>query len=114
VDAIGRFAARHRWPGLRSSALIERERVVGGGDTSVERVHEVTRLETDAKRFGALVRGHWGIENQVHWVLDIAFREDECRIRKDQGPANMGLLRKLAFNLLKRETSLKGGVTLSL
>lgn len=112
VDAVGRFPARHRWPGLRSIGLIERERTVGDGATSVERVHVLTSLEADAKRLGALVRGHWGIENQVHWILDIAFREDECRIRKDHGPANMGLLRKLALNLLKRETSVKRGIAL--
>jgi len=111
VDAVGRFPARHRWPGLRSIALIERERTAGG-ETSVERVHVLTSLATDAKKLGALVRGHWGIENQVHWVLDIAFREDECRIRKDHGAANMGLLRKLALNLLKRETSVKRGIAL--
>lgn len=106
VDAVGHFPACHRWPGLRSIALIERERPVGG-ETSVERVHVLTSLETNAKRLGELVRGHWGIENQVHWVLDIAFRENACRIRKDPGPANMGLVRKLALNLLKRETSVK-------
>lgn len=112
VDAVGRFPARHRWPGLRSIGLIERERTVGDGATSVERVYVLTSLETDAKRLGALVRGHWGIENQVHWILDIAFREDECRIRKDHGPTNMGFLRKLALNLLKRETSVKRGIAL--
>jgi hypothetical protein len=56
--------------------------------------------------------GHGGIENQVHWALDIAFRDDEGRIRKDHGPANVGLLRKLALNLLERETSIKSGVAL--
>lgn len=75
-------------------------------------VYVLTSLETDAERLGALVRGHGGIENQVHWVLDIAFREDECRIRKGHGPADAGLLGKLALNLLRRETTVKRGIAL--
>lgn len=58
-----------------------------------------------------IVRTHWQIENSLHWVLDIAFREDESRVRKDHAPRNLALLRRLALNLLKRETSLKVGVT---
>lgn len=57
------------------------------------------------KRFAAAVRGHWGIENSLHWVLDVTFREDESRIRKDHGPENFATLRRLALTLLKRDTS---------
>jgi len=111
ADVVGRFPARERWPGLRSIALIERERTEGE-ETSVDRVYILTSLATDAAKLGALVRGHWGIENQVHWVLDVAFREDDCRIRDGHGPANVSLLRKLALNLLKRETSKKRSIAL--
>jgi hypothetical protein len=56
------------------------------------------------------VRSHWGIENQLHWVLDVAFSEDNCRIRKDNAPQNLAVIRQIALNLLGRETSLKVGV----
>ena len=57
-----------------------------------------------------VARGHWGIENSLHWVLDIAFREDESRIRKDHGPENFAILRHIALNLLKQDTSIKQGI----
>jgi predicted transposase YbfD/YdcC len=62
-------------------------------------------MESNAKKIAEAVRGHWGIENSLHWVLDIAFREDECRIRKDHAPANFATLRHIALNLLKQENS---------
>ena len=55
-------------------------------------------------------RTHWGIENSVHWVLDVAFDEDRSRVRKDNAPQNLEITRKIALNLLKKETSSKGGV----
>jgi predicted transposase YbfD/YdcC len=57
------------------------------------------------KRFAKAVRGHWGIENSLHWVLDVTFSEDHSRIRKDHGAENMALLRRLAVSLLKQDTS---------
>jgi predicted transposase YbfD/YdcC len=62
------------------------------------------------KAFARAVRDHWGIENSLHWILDISFREDESRLRKDHGPENMALLRRLAASLLQREDSTKVGV----
>lgn len=56
------------------------------------------------------VRGHWSIENQLHWILDVAFREDDCRIRKGHGAQNFAVLRHIALNLLKQETSAKCGI----
>lgn len=56
------------------------------------------------------IRGHWNIENQLHWVLDVAFSEDDCRIRKDNAPHNFSILRQIALNLLNQETTLKKGV----
>jgi predicted transposase YbfD/YdcC len=61
------------------------------------------------KRFAAAVRGHWSIENSLHWTLDMTFREDECRIRKDHGPENFASLRRAALGLIKRDKS-KGSV----
>lgn len=56
------------------------------------------------------VRQHWQVENNLHWVLDVAFREDKCRIRKDNAPENFAMLRHIALNLLKKETSCKNGI----
>jgi len=70
----------------------------------------IASLSGDAKQALGAVRGHWGIENKVHWVLDIAFREDECRIRKGNGAQNFAVLRHIALNLLKQEKTAKCGV----
>ena len=62
-------------------------------------------MENDPEKLAGAVRSHWGRENSLHWVLDIAFREDENRIRKDHAPVNMAVLRQIALNLLKKENS---------
>jgi hypothetical protein len=56
------------------------------------------------------VRGHWGIENHLHWQLDVSFRADECRVHRDHAPANLSVIRRFALGLLKRETSCKRGI----
>jgi predicted transposase YbfD/YdcC len=65
----------------------------------------ITSMESNANKIAEAVRRHWGIENSLPWVLDIAFREDECRIRKDHAPANFAVLRHIALNLLRKENS---------
>jgi predicted transposase YbfD/YdcC len=70
----------------------------------------VYRIENSAQRFGHAIRSHWGIENSLHWVLDVCFREDESRIRKDNAPENFAVLRHIALNMIKRETKLKKSI----
>jgi predicted transposase YbfD/YdcC len=97
------------WKNLSSIVMAQRERLING-ETSTETSYYVTSLKSDAGAVAKAVRGHWGIENSLHWVLDIAFREDECRIRKDHAPANFAVLRHMALNLLRQENSKRRSV----
>jgi predicted transposase YbfD/YdcC len=101
------------WPGLNSVALVEAQRTVDGR-TSIERRYYISSRsgtqEHAAKHLGHIIRAHWAIENRLHWVLDMAFDEDRCRVRRGHGPRNLAVLRKIALNLLRRETTAKVGV----
>lgn len=104
------------WAGLESIGMVEARRRDGGPGTpeSVERRYYIRSLAADdagsAQRFAEAVRGHWGIENGLHWVLDVAFREDDCRVRREHAPQNLATLRQLAVNLLRREKTARVGV----
>jgi predicted transposase YbfD/YdcC len=97
------------WSGLRSLVKITSERRLPTKTESQTR-YFISSLPPDPAHLLQVVRAHWQIENALHWVLDIAFREDENRVRKDHAPRNLALLRRLALNLLKREASLKVGI----
>jgi predicted transposase YbfD/YdcC len=70
----------------------------------------INSFASDAKRFAGAVRGHWGIENSLHWVMDVTFREDDSRIHKDYGGENVSWLRRLAISLIKRDTTIKDSI----
>lgn len=97
------------WQGLKTIGMVESERQIGN-ETSTERRFFISSLDSNAKVFAKAVRNHWGIENGLHWALDIAFREDESRIRKDNAPENFSVLRHIALNLLKAEKTFKGSL----
>jgi predicted transposase YbfD/YdcC len=101
--------AKQTWTGLCSVGMVEAERRVGEQVTK-ERRYYIMSLAGDARAFGAAVRSHWGVENGLHWVLDIAFQEDASRMRKDHSQQNFVVLRQMALNLLKQEQTAKYGI----
>lgn len=99
-----------KWPALKSIILVESERQTGETIEREKRYFISSCRQVGAELMAALIRGHWSIENECHWVLDIAFREDDSRIRRNHGPENFGLVRKIALNLLKQESTYKRGI----
>jgi predicted transposase YbfD/YdcC len=97
------------WKNLRTLIRVRGERRVGK-KISRETRYFIASIAPSAKLALRAVRSRWGIENELHWVLDIAFREDESRVRKDHGPENLAVLRHMALNLLKQEQTAKVGI----
>jgi predicted transposase YbfD/YdcC len=108
---IAWFADLGQWAALRSVGLVESVREIRGQRT-VERRYYLSSLPADVARFAQAVRGHWSIENQLHWVLDVVFGEDQARARTQHAAENLAALRRLAINLLRQDKrcqrSLKG------
>jgi len=90
----------------RTIGLVIRTRAVDGVETE-EFVYYLSSLPPKVKTFARAVRGHWGIENRLHWSLDVTFAEDQSRVRKDHGPINLGMFRRLALSILQQDTSLR-------
>jgi predicted transposase YbfD/YdcC len=101
IADTGWLMARHKWPGLKAVVMIQSRRETGC-KTETETRFYITSLDPDAKRLGEAIRCHWGIENGLHWVMDMVFRDDECRIRKANAPANFVTIKHMASNLLRR------------
>lgn len=108
-DLTQHINAYQAWPGLQSLVKIVSRRGTGP-DLQLETRYFITSLPPDAAQLLRVVRRHWRVENSLHWVLDVAFREDDSRIRRDHAPENMALIRRAALNLVKHETSHKVGI----
>jgi predicted transposase YbfD/YdcC len=103
------YLASLKWPSLRAIAMVVSERHVDDQMTRAVRYY-ISSLAGPAKTVLRAVRRHWGIENSLHWVLDIAFREDKSRVRVGHAAENLSILRRIALNLLKQEKTVKVGV----
>lgn len=108
-DDLAWFADRTKWEGLTTVGMVESERIVDG-KTTKERRYYISSLSLDAARFARAVRGHWGVENSLHWVLDVQLNEDQSRARSGYAAENLATLRRLALNMLKKETTKKRGI----
>ena len=100
-DLCARVAGPRRWPGLRSLIRVHTERRTARGRRQRSVRYYISSLPVDAEVLLALVRGHWAVENDLHRTLDVQFREDDCRLRRGNGPAVMGVLRRTALNMLR-------------
>lgn len=106
------YANKSKWAGLNTFAMIESTRDLGNKIENDTRFF-ISSLPMDAEKLLRVARQHWAVENNLHWCLDIAFREDECRIRKDNAPENLAILRRFALNLIKNDPSRKVGIKAS-
>jgi predicted transposase YbfD/YdcC len=98
------------WRDLKAVGMAVTESVDSQGRCRSEARYYILSALLTSGEFADAVRGHWGIENNLHWQLDVSFREDECRVRIDHAPANLSVIRRFALGLLKREASCRRGI----
>lgn len=107
IHDVAWLQERHDWPGLRGIVMVESTREIPGSSPGTDKIERETRFYITslvwlAIQLGPVIRGHWAVENSLHWVMDMIFRDDECRIRTDHAPANFTTLRHMALNLIRK------------
>lgn len=112
IGDVDWFEDKSKWAKLTSFGMAESQRDIGG-DVTEDIRYFISSLPNDAIRFSEAVRGHWGVENSLHWCLDIAFREDDSRVRKGHGATNLAILRRFALSLIKQDPTRKVGIKAS-
>jgi predicted transposase YbfD/YdcC len=101
IHDVAWLQERHDWPGLKGIVMVESIREIDGKSEYETRFY-ITSLVLLAAQLGLIVRSHWAVENSLHWVMDMIFRDDECRVRTDHAPANFTTIKHMAHNLLRR------------
>lgn len=101
IQDVAWLQQRHNWPGLRSVVMVESTREIGDKVEQETRFY-ITSLGWPASQLGSVIRSHWAIENSLHWVMDMIFRDDECRVRTANAPANFTTLKHMAHNLIRQ------------
>jgi predicted transposase YbfD/YdcC len=97
------------WEGLSAIVAVQSTRTIKGESTT-ERRHYICSADKSAEELGQLIRQHWSVENELHWTLDVAFREDDCRVRVQHAAENLARIRRLALSLLKQDKTTKAGI----
>lgn len=97
------------WKDLNSIVCLRSTRVIKDKKT-VELRYYISSVEGDAWKIGRAIRSHWSVENKRHWQLDVTYGEDDCKIRKDNGPENFSVIRRTTLNLLKADKKTKAGI----
>lgn len=104
VNAPSTLHRVDKWKKLQTIGMVERKSTIGN-KTTIDIRYFIASIQADAKVFAKAVRGHWGVENKLHWRLDVTFREDDCRIRTGNAPACMSTIRHICLNLFQKEVS---------
>ena len=97
------------WPGLKSVNMVKSTRELSGGEKTEQQRYYISSLGPDAERIGKAIRDHWSIENTLHWSLDVNFKEDQARNRKNYSSESMAFIRRMAINLMRKEATAKKG-----
>ena len=101
IEDIAWLQARHPWPGLETVVIVDSTREIGAKTERETRLY-ISSLTLDAATLGPIIRSHWAIENSLHWVMDMVFRDDECRLRTANAPANFATIKHISHNLIRK------------